>query len=184
MNYKKVFLLLVIASALAVFEIQIEGSAGWAKNLPCWRATPGSWQQIIYGLVMNGKPCDGFHLAEIFLLLTMFHLPYVYGAKWGKVAEFETLANFFTMSICWDFLWFILNPAFGWSKFDAVHIWWHMRWIGPFPTDYYGGIATVAFIAVVAGLLAKDRKAVRKIILENSALVGLTAILAVLVTLA
>lgn len=181
MNWKRIFLLGFIAIALAIFEIQIEGATGgWAKNLPCWRAGTNSWQQNIYGMIMNGKPCDGFHLSEIVLLLLMFHLPYVYGTKWNLAVECETLANFFIMSICWDFLWFMYNPAFGWSNFDAAHIWWHMKWIGPFPIDYYGGAVTVAIFALIACLLGKSWQPAKRIALDTLGLVGLTAIFAVL----
>ena len=41
-----------------------------------------------------------------------------------------------------DFLWFVLNPHFGWSKFNKNSIWWHKRWFLGLPLDYWllGGL--------------------------------------------
>lgn len=36
-----------------------------------------------------------------------------------------------------DFLWFVLNPAFGIGRFDLVHVPWHKHWIAFAPTDYW-----------------------------------------------
>jgi hypothetical protein len=35
-----------------------------------------------------------------------------------------------------DFLWFILNPAFGFSLFNSEQIPWHKHWLIGVPTDY------------------------------------------------
>jgi len=183
MNWKRIWLLFSIAVALAIFEIQIEGQNGWARNLPCWRAAPDSLVQKIYGALMNDKPCDGFHLSEVALLVLMFHLPFVFGKKWDKSTECEILASFFTMSICWDFLWFIFNPAFGWEKFDASYIWWHKYWIGAFPKDYYGGMVPIILLVFVASSFNKKENfclTAKRIAKDLIGLLSLTAIAAVI----
>lgn len=35
-----------------------------------------------------------------------------------------------------DFLWFVLNPAFGLVKFRPGHIPWHKYWLFFAPVDY------------------------------------------------
>ena len=36
-----------------------------------------------------------------------------------------------------DFLWFVLNPAFGPAKFSPANVPWHRYWIaGAVPVDY------------------------------------------------
>ena len=51
---------------------------------------------------------------------------------------FESI--FLLASVVWDFLWFVLNPHFGWQKFSPIHVAWHSSWLGPWPYDYYFGI--------------------------------------------
>lgn len=200
MNWKKVLMLFGVAVALAIFEIQIEGPSGWAEKLPCWRAAPDSWQQTIYGAFMNGKSCDGFHLSELALLLLMFHLPFAWGTKWSKSLECELLASFFLTSICWDFLWFVFNPAYGWSNFAAGHIWWHKHWWGLFPRDYYGGMVPIGILVFLAGWFGRKQKendspgtirvawtppnksfwpSIRRIIMDLLGLVGLTVLITI-----
>jgi hypothetical protein len=35
-----------------------------------------------------------------------------------------------------DFLWFVLNPAFGLVRFTQIDIPWHKPWLLGVPTDY------------------------------------------------
>jgi hypothetical protein len=178
MNIKKVFVLFGVAMLLAIFEIQIEGASGWAKSLPCWRVEPGSWMQYLYGALMNDKPLDGFHLSEVMLLVLMFHLPFVYGAKWSLAKEGEVLASFFVMAVCWDFLWFEFNPAYGWANFNGSQIWWHSHWLCPFPKDYYGGIGTASILVFLTGKFS-DRTTAKHLAWELVSLLGLTGLSAI-----
>lgn len=148
----RVFLLLGIIIFLAIFEIQIEGASGWAEKLPCWRAKPDSWMQKIYGVVMGGKPLDGFHISELVLLLLFFHLPFGWGVGWSGSEEMRVLSSFFVTAVCWDFLWFIFNPAYGWKKFKSEHIWWHKKWFLGLPVDYYGGVGLGLVLSFFGGL--------------------------------
>ncbi len=36
-----------------------------------------------------------------------------------------------------DFLWFVLNPAFGLALFSPEHIPWHIHWWSGAPVDYW-----------------------------------------------
>lgn len=36
-----------------------------------------------------------------------------------------------------DFLWFVLNPAYGLGRFTAADIPWHKHWLWLAPTDYW-----------------------------------------------
>ena len=46
-----------------------------------------------------------------------------------------------------DFLWFVLNPAYGLQHFAAQWIPWHKHWWGPVPADYwvYMAVALLMF---------------------------------------
>ena len=49
----------------------------------------------------------------------------------------------------WDYLWIIINPYYGvWKRRPKKDVWWHKKWIGPFPDDYY--FAVILSIAVLA----------------------------------
>ncbi len=121
-----------IAVVLAMVEIHIEGKNGWAANLPTWRWGP-EWF-----LRWTSRPVTGYHVWMLSLLLLFSHLPLVYlGFSWA--GELRVLSLFSIMTIFWDFLWFLLNPAYGWRRFARRDVWWYGHWIGPFPTDYWLG---------------------------------------------
>jgi hypothetical protein len=46
-----------------------------------------------------------------------------------------------------DFLWFVVNPAFGLRRFRPRHIAWHKRWAFGAPVDYwiFGAISVLLF---------------------------------------
>ena len=51
--------------------------------------------------------------------------------------------------IAWDYLWFVLNPYWGVSRFRRGQVWWYPGlWIGRLPLDYY--VAVVLSFAVAA----------------------------------
>ena len=139
-----VIYLLVTALVFARLEIEIEGPNGWAANLPTWRIN-NRWTRLFYG----SRPLTGYHLwMQIFVLL-MVHVPLVLQASmwsWGmelRVASFYILFFLFE-----DFLWFILNPAFGIRRFRKEHIWWHApTWWWVMPRDYwvFGALGCFAY---------------------------------------
>jgi hypothetical protein len=145
--------LFIIAVVLAITEIQIEGENGWAGKLPCWRPKPGNLLAKVFSLVMSGKPLTGYHLAMNSLLLVFFHFPFFCGLEWSLAGELEILSGFFLMSVAWDFQWFVFNPAYGLKKFRPEYIWWHMKWSGLMPDDYYSALLVSAFFAVIAGYI-------------------------------
>ncbi len=138
----------------AALEVNIEGAHGWAKNLPTMRRTRGRGvMRAVQLLVMGGRPITGYHLCMFALQLFAFHLCYLQGMPFTWSRECLTLEAFFLVCPTWDFLWFILNPAYGLKKFTKDDIEWHGdRWwpFGKFPVDY----AVAAFLALVFALLA------------------------------
>jgi hypothetical protein len=134
----------LVALLLALLEIQIEGRHGWAEKLPTWRWGPEGWLKLT-----NGKPLTGYHASLIPLLLLLFHWPVFHAPSWK--AEARTLSVFFQTAFEWDLLWFLLNPAYGWSGFKPGKVWWFRRWLGPFPADYYVSTALCFLFAWAAG---------------------------------
>jgi hypothetical protein len=67
------FFLVATAVVVALWEIQIEGRAGWAGNLPT-RRWQNRWTKIFWG----GRPLTGYHLGLLATLLTLVHLPILF----------------------------------------------------------------------------------------------------------
>jgi hypothetical protein len=126
------FLLAVVAAAwtFARLEIEIEGSDGWAAALPTWRIE-NRWTRWFFG----GRPFTGYHLWVHAFVLLMAHLPLLLGfAPLAWRTEGRIVAFLILFWILEDFLWFVLNPAFGLRRFTPRHAWWHAPgwwWVAP-----------------------------------------------------
>ncbi len=129
-----VFLAAIIT---AILEIQIEGPAGWAKNLPTWRSNPEKWYVKVICFILNKKELTGYHLAFWLQTLLFFHAPLFWRFSWNISLEAHIIASFLLFMMLEDFLWFVFNPAFGIKKFQKQYIPWHKNWLGPFPRGYY-----------------------------------------------
>jgi len=133
-----IFIFILVATIItAILEIQIEGSAGWAKNLPTWRSNPKKLYAKIFGILLNKKELTGYHLSFWALMLLFFHAPLFWGLTWNISLETDLIASFLLFWLFEDFLWFVLNPSFGIKKFRSKYIPWHKNWLGPFPRGYY-----------------------------------------------
>lgn len=122
-----------VSFCFAQLEIAIEGGHGWAERLPTWRLSTNSWASRIF---FAGKPATGYHIwMEAFILSTL-HLVFVY-MPFSLATELQILAFFCFFSVLEDFLWFVLNPAFGIKNFSEGKIWWHKKWLWVAPPDYF-----------------------------------------------
>ena len=142
--------LFVWVSLLAFFfanvEIQIEGADGWAASLPVTFRIEDHW---LLDLFWGGRPLTGYHAWVFSFMALTFHLPIVFSWRWTPKLEARVLGTLCVFWIVEDALWFVLNPAYGWSKLTPEHVPWHLHWfLGIVPTDY------VTFTAVGAALLA------------------------------
>ncbi len=112
---------LACAAFLALLEIQAEGAAGWAGNLPTWRIS-NRFTQLFMGTV----PFTGYHLYLSLFTLSFLHVPYLAGITPFSIPTELRLFSFYCFFwVAEDFLWFALNPAFGLRKFRRDKIWWH-----------------------------------------------------------
>jgi hypothetical protein len=129
---------LVAVAILALFfanvEIQIEGADGWASALPVTFRVEEHWLLDIF---WGGRPMTGYH-AWVFPFMAMaFHFPMVWSFRWSVRLEARALACISVFWIIEDGLWFVLNPAYGWSRLTPEHIPWHVNWFLGLPTDYW-----------------------------------------------
>jgi hypothetical protein len=127
----------------AQVEIQIEGPAGWAANLPTWRLD-GSWLNGFWG----GKTITGYHVWVFSFMALMFHLPLFVAGTWSLRLEARILGCIMVFWIVEDFLWFVLNPAFGPDLFNPISVPWHKHWVVGMPVDYVLSLA-IGFVLLV-----------------------------------
>jgi hypothetical protein len=124
-----------IASFLfAKVEIAIEGSHGWAEKLPTWKLSEHSFVSRFF---FGGKPATGYHVWMFLFMLFFIHAVYLFQPP-SLFVELRLLALLILFFISEDFLWFVLNPAYGIKNFRKDKIWWHKdHWWWIAPRDYF-----------------------------------------------
>ncbi len=146
-GWKATLAALAFTSLAALFfaevEIQIEGAAGWAASLPTWRIEKHWLLDIFWG----GRPMTGYHAFVFPFIAIVFHFPVIATMTWSLRLEARIIACTMLFWVIEDVLWFILNPAFGWSRFTPANVPWHPHWMFGLPVDYW------VFSAIAAVLL-------------------------------
>ena len=117
----------------AMVEIQIEGGRGWAEGLPTWRIE----QHWLLDIFWGGRPLTGYHAWVFSFMALVFHLHFFMRGSFTVKLEARTLGAIMIFWIVEDFLWFILNPTFGWSRLTPGQVPWHRSWLLGLPTDYW-----------------------------------------------
>lgn len=149
MLFLKPTYIFIMALVLAILEVQIEGGTGWAGNLPTWRPKSDSWYSKFYQKFMSGKEMTGYHLSMFSFVFLIFHLPFFFGIDWNLAKELDIWVIFLLFIVIWDYLWFVVNPHFTVKNFNGKHIFWHSRWIGSWPKDYWFSCFLSLFLAVI-----------------------------------
>jgi hypothetical protein len=134
---------LVAAYLFARVEIEIEGDAGWAAGLPTWRIEEHPLLDIFWG----GRALTGYHLWMFSFIGVFFHFPLFFMGQWSPQLEARVMASIMVFWIVEDYLWFVINPAFGWRRFKKEYVPWHKRWVWGAPVDYwiFGAIGVLLF---------------------------------------
>ena len=117
----------------AQLEIAIEGDAGWAANLPTWRIE----KHWLLDLFWGGREMTGYHAWAFSLIALFFHFPLIFSGDFSWAAEQRALACIMLFWVSEDFLWFVLNPAFGLRRFEKTHAGWHRHWWMGAPIEYW-----------------------------------------------
>lgn len=123
-------------------ELQIEGPAGWASSLPTWRIEKHWLLDIFWG----GRPMTGYHAWVFSFMFLVFHLGVFINLNWSLRMEARIIASLMLFWIIEDFLWFVLNPAFGINNFSSNKIPWHKHWFLHMPVDYWTFTIASAFL--------------------------------------
>ncbi|MGD0542553.1 MAG: hypothetical protein ABSB33_13655 [Tepidisphaeraceae bacterium] len=140
--------LLALAFTFAKVEIEIEGPHGWAATLPTWRIR-NRWTRLLYG----SRPLTGYHLWLQLFVFLIAHLAFALGlSPWSRAMELRVIGFVIIFFLVEDFLWFVLNPAYGIRRFRREHIWWHApTWWWIMPRDYWV-FSIVGFATYLAGV--------------------------------
>ncbi len=141
---------LLLAYFFAQVEIQIEGSAGWAANLPTWRIE----QHWLLDIFWGGRAMTGYHAWVFPFIALMFHFPLFFLGRWSWRAEAVVVACIMIFWVAEDLLWFVCNPAYGLARFNPSDVSWHKHWLLVAPMDYWFS-TTVA--SILLWLSARQR---------------------------
>lgn len=139
--------LVAVSAAFALLEIEIEGSAGWASNLPTWRIE-NRWTRRWLG----ARAVTGYHFYIHVFVLLLAHLPFALGlVPFSLAAELRIISFLILFWVVEDFLWFVFNPAYGLKSFRREAIWWHApNWWGFMPRDYWIFTPAAVFLYVLS----------------------------------
>jgi hypothetical protein len=129
------FLIFLVAMAgfFAKVEIQIEGTEGWAKNLPTWKIESHWLLNILWG----GRSMTGYHAWVFSFMAVVFHMPLFFAPSPTLAIEGRILGSFVLFWAAEDFLWFVFNPGFGIKRFNKENVPWHPRWVFGAPVEYW-----------------------------------------------
>ena len=133
---------MVMAFFFANAEIQIEGGAGWATSLPTWRIEHHWLLDIFWG----GRAMTGYHAWVFTFMALVFFAPLAFNGRWNWRDAGLALVGLMVFWITEDFLWFLVNPAWGWARFDPALVTWHKHWLFGAPVDYWIGLGSSALI--------------------------------------
>jgi hypothetical protein len=79
----------------------------------------------------------GYHAWAFSLVALFFHFPLIFAGDFSWPAEQRALACIMLFWVSEDFLWFVLNPAFGLGRFGKAHAGWHRHWWMGAPIEYW-----------------------------------------------
>lgn len=132
MDVQRLIFILITSASFALLEIQIEGSGGWAENLPTWKIK-NPFKKIVGWSTL----VDGYHMWMWVFTISMFHAPIFFGMPFtlgNELIIIESLLFFYFLE---DFFWFVFNPSWGIKKFFTKEIPWHPNKILFLPQNYW-----------------------------------------------
>jgi hypothetical protein len=139
--------LLWTSFCFAKVEICVEGPNGWAEKLPTWKLNDG---HILSKIFYGGRPMTGYHVWANVFIFSILHVIYIF-QDFSKNTELRIISFFILFWVIEDFLWFVLNPAFGIKKFKKENIWWHRKnWWLFAPREYFIFIPLAAILLLLS----------------------------------
>ncbi len=124
--------IVLLAFFFAKVEIHVEGEGGWAENLPTWRIRNHPLLKYLFW----GRDLTGYHVWMLGFMALVFHLPVFVHGEFSMQIELRILGSLALFWVFEDFLWFVMNPAYGVRRFNSREVSWHKHWVMGVPVDY------------------------------------------------
>jgi len=133
-----------IVFALIVIENRLEMKYKFAKRIHKFHL-----KSKFLSFVFGGKELNGYFIGSIIGLFLFLHIPFLITASWSIGAEAEIFSVLILMSIFWDFLWVVLSPYYGISKFNSKNLYWYENWIAFLPIEYIRSFGFALMITLI-----------------------------------
>jgi len=135
----------LLAYFFANVEVQIEGADGWAAKLPVTFRVEDHWLLDVF---WGGRAMTGYHAWVFPFVFLFFHFPLVFSGTWSLRIEARVMGCVMWFWLLEDFLWFVINPAYGLVRFHPGAIPWHPHWFAGLPVDYwvFSVVSVAAFV--------------------------------------
>lgn len=103
--------------ANAYWEAYIEGENGWAKNQVGWKVQIG--KRFTY---------TAYHFWLYWVMIPLLlAIPFVF-TGWNEHLFFVLIFSYLIGTTVEDFMWFVVNPAYPFKKFNPEDTTWH-SWV-------------------------------------------------------
>lgn len=135
----------IFALVYAWIEIEIEGPAGWAKNLPTpQKAVAHLSLYHVYMVILAGLVIGGllYYREQDYREEDSKKKKWTHWLQVG--GEFIFLLIIFFLAQ--DFLWFVMNPSYTVLRYKESFIPWHTHWVGIPLFNYVGAAALVMLL--------------------------------------
>ena len=158
-----VFLFAVI---FALIEIEIEGTEGWAKNLPTAKNVVGHLTLYhVYMVALATLIVCGFmyfkHTRSSCAAVACgapkpnTNTPRKQQTAFQKVwptlrIVLQTVFHLIAYFLIQDFLWFVFNPGFTLARYNQASIPWHKHWWGGTPAFNFVGVGVLGLILTLS----------------------------------
>lgn len=171
MFYTALFYFLV-ALLLALTEIESEGKYGWAEKTETFAKKT---KRNIFSLYSGATVVTGYHLLLGTFLFLFMHVIYFFGVEFNIVTELILISTFIIWTLFWDFLWFVLNPHYGWKNFTKEKVWWFQEdyWVfNKLPLKYFVQLGIAIFLIACASVFSGEHNLyIQQVLLINYLLI-------------
>ena len=110
-------------------------------------------------MAMGDRPLTGYHVYAFMIPLLMLTCRSC-SASTGRLAgELIAFGTYFALAVVWDYLWFVLNPAYTVRRFRKGNVWWFEQpWIWRVPDRLLLGHRALASCWRAGRLVGRQRR--------------------------
>ncbi len=165
----------LVALALALTEIEIEGKHGWAEKTATWSKRVSLPKGFF--LFSGSRVLTGYHIFLNIFLIIITHSPLVFFKTFSWSSEFQLISTYLIWALFWDLLWFIFNPYYGWKEFAPNAVWWFGEepWLmNKLPLKYFIQIGIGLLLITISSQLSGDKRVILDFLILIATFIALT----------